>query len=157
MLCPYSQPHGQGVYPLTCHYYFTNPHQSILSQFSHETKATDDASEDAEDAAALDELDDELGEDNGTENEEHVGLEDELEVLVAQSDTAMLDEVAAEVGGRLDLPVLTRAEVNLGKFAVTKVSIIIMILNDTNVYIILPLTTSYKTLPNRCSTVPQSV
>jgi hypothetical protein len=140
-----------------CHYYFTNPHQSILSQFSHETKATNDASEDAEDAAALDELDNELGEDNRTENKEHVGLEDEFEVSVVQSNTVMLDEVAVEVGGRLDLPVLTHAKVNLGKFAVTKVSIIIMILNDTNVYVILPLTTSYETLPNGCSTVPQSV
>jgi len=101
--------------------------QSILSQFSQKTKATEDTTEEAEDAAALDELEDELDKDETTENVEEEDVEDEIDPAVAESDTAIVDAVAAEVSKESDLPALTRAEVNLGKFAVTKVNIISLV------------------------------
>ena len=118
--------------PHTCHFYHSKSRQSVLSQFSHKTKATEDAIEEAEDAAALDELDDDLDndldnepvEDNTPENEEDVGLEDEIDVSVAESDDAIIDAVGAGAGDDCGVPTLTREEVNLGKFAVTKVRVI---------------------------------
>jgi hypothetical protein len=49
------------------------------------------------------------------------GAEDEIEVSVAESDAAIVDEVAAEADEEADVPLLSRAEAKLGKFAVTKV------------------------------------
>ena len=96
--------------------------KSILSQFSHKTKASKDTTEEAEDAAALDSLDDDLDEEaTGNDEEEHV--EDDIDPSVEASDAALVDEVAAETDGDLDVPTLSRDEVNLGKFAVTKVSV----------------------------------
>jgi hypothetical protein len=46
--------------------------------------------------------------------------EDEIDPSVEASDDAMVDEVAAEADDA-ELPALTRAEVNLGRFAITKV------------------------------------
>jgi hypothetical protein len=46
--------------------------------------------------------------------------EDEVDPAVEASDNAAIDEVAAEADA--ELPPLTRAEVNLGRFAITKVS-----------------------------------
>jgi hypothetical protein len=46
--------------------------------------------------------------------------EDEIDPLVDASDQAMIDSVAAEADDA-ELPALTRAEVNLGRFAITKV------------------------------------
>ena len=48
---------------------------------------------------------------------------DELEPSVEASDNAMVDAVAAEIGedDSGDVLPLTRAEVNLGRFAITKV------------------------------------
>jgi len=40
---------------------------------------------------------------------------------VAESDAALVDEVSEEVENDSALPSLTRADVNLGRFAVTKV------------------------------------
>ena len=45
--------------------------------------------------------------------------EDEVDPAVEASDNAAIDEVAAEADA--ELPALTRAEVNLGRFAITKV------------------------------------
>jgi hypothetical protein len=101
--------------------------QSILSQFSQKTKATEDTTEEAEDAAAFDELEDELGEDEISENVEEEDIEDEIDPAVAESHAAIVDAVAAEVSEESDLPKLTRVEVNLGKFAVTKVDIISLV------------------------------
>ena len=41
---------------------------------------------------------------------------------MAESDAAMVDEVLEEVENNLALPGLTRADANLGRFAVTKVT-----------------------------------
>jgi hypothetical protein len=97
--------------------------KSILSQFSHKTKASEDTTEEAEDAAALDSLDEDLDKDaTGNGEEEHV-KGDDIDPSVEDSDTALVDEVAAEADGDLDVPMLSRDKVNLGKFAVTKVSV----------------------------------
>lgn len=100
-------------------------HQSILSQFSNKITATTDAIEEAEDTATLNELDDDEFCDV-EENENEDGIEEdegeEVDPAVAESDAAIIDEVAAEVANDSDLPPLTRAELNLGRFAVTKVT-----------------------------------
>ena len=85
-------------------------------------KATADASEEAKDAAALEELDNDIDnlEENATENLEDE-IEDGIDLSVVESDAAIVDEVAAEAEV-FTLPALSRAKVNLGKFAVTKVS-----------------------------------
>jgi len=80
--------------------------------------------EDAEDTATLNELDDEqLGEDIENENEDYSeeDKDEEIDPAVAENDAAIVDEVAADVENDSDLPTLTRDEVNLGRFAVTKV------------------------------------
>ena len=74
-------------------------------------------------------------------------------MILAESDAAVIDAVAAEAGEEFDLPALTRAEVNLGKFAVTKVNIISLVrYRMTLTYV-----TSYKTSLNKYSTVPPSM
>ena len=91
-------------------------------QFSHKTKATTDTTEEAEDNATLDELNDDRADDG---NEIEVNGEDEndeLDPTVVESDAAMVDEVLEEVENNLALPGLTRADANLGRFAVTKVT-----------------------------------
>lgn len=102
--------------------FLTPSQQSILSQFSHKLNATADASEEAKDAAALEELDNDVSdlEENATES-----LNDEIEngfdLSVVESDAAIVDKIAAEAKV-FALPALSRTEVNLGQFAVTKVS-----------------------------------
>jgi len=89
-------------------------------QFSCKTKATSDSTEEAEDNAALGDLD----EDNSKEHvstEDDIEDQDEIDPSVEENDAAIIDEVAAEVENDLGLPKLSRAEVNLGHFAVTKV------------------------------------
>lgn len=83
-----------------------------------------DSTEDVEDTAALNELeDDQLGDDEDDEDEASVEeADDEIDPAVAESDAAIVDEVASDVANDSDMPTLTRAEVNLGRFAVTKVS-----------------------------------
>ena len=91
-------------------------------QFSHKTKATTDTTEEAEDNATLDELNDDRADDG---NEIEVNGEDEndeLDPTVVESDAAMVDEVSEEVENNLALPGLTRVDANLGRFAVTKVT-----------------------------------
>ena len=44
-----------------------------------------------------------------------------MDLAVVESDAAIVNEVAAEVANDSDLPTLTRTEVNLSRFAVTKV------------------------------------
>ena len=58
----------------------------------------------------------------GNGEEEHVEGDD-IDPSVEDSDAALVDEGAAEAGGDLDVPPLSRDKVNLGKFAVTKVSV----------------------------------
>jgi hypothetical protein len=82
-----------------------------------------DASEDAEDEAAfVDPKDkiDESAESNKVADEEEEA--DEIDPSVEASDAAIIEQVALEVDKQEDVPILTRAEVNLGRFAVTKVS-----------------------------------
>jgi hypothetical protein len=47
---------------------------------------------------------------------------DEIDPSVEASDAAIVEEVALEADEQDQIPKLTRAEVNLGRFAVTKVS-----------------------------------
>ena len=61
------------------------------------------------------------GEDD--EAEPNLDVEDELDPSVKASDNAVVDDVAAEVNeDSLGLPPLSRADLNLGRFAITKVS-----------------------------------
>jgi hypothetical protein len=111
------------LYNLTNHLSY----QAILSQFSHKTKATTDASEEAEDTAALNDLDnddDEVGDDATNENEDSNKEEtdDKIDPAVAASDDSIVEGIAVAIENDTDLPTLTRAEVNLGQFAVTKVT-----------------------------------
>ena len=77
--------------------------------------------EEAEDDTALEELNDELGEDAIGNDEEDLE-EDEIEPSVEDSDATDIDAVTAEAYETDKIPKLNRAEVNIGKFAVTKVS-----------------------------------
>jgi hypothetical protein len=71
--------------------------------------------------------------DDMMEHDREDNFQDELEPSVAESDTAIVDAVAAEVDEEDNIPSLTRAEVNLGRFAVTKVSLNSLILqSDAN-------------------------
>jgi hypothetical protein len=95
-------------------------HKAILSQFSKTKKATDDSSDPAED-----EDEDEGDEEQEEDNEEHeVDDGDEVDSAVAASDDAMVDQVAKEVGADKSLPSLTRDQINLGRFSLSKVPIL---------------------------------
>ena len=96
-------------------------------QFSHKTKATEDAAEEAEDTIAFDELENELGEDKTTKTAEDEGVKEDIDLSVAESDATIVDAVMAEAGEEFGLPTLTRAKVNLGKFAMMKVNIISLV------------------------------
>jgi hypothetical protein len=73
---------------------------------------------------------------------------------VAASDAAVIDEVVAELTKDFALPRLTCAEVNLGKFVVTKVMFFswILIMSATHAHVV-----SYEIFPSEYSTVPQSI
>jgi hypothetical protein len=65
-----------------------------------------------------------LDEDNSEEHEsaeDNIDDQDEIDPSVEESDAAIIDEIAVEVENDPGLPKLSRAEVNLGRFAVTKV------------------------------------
>jgi hypothetical protein len=84
---------------------------------------TADASEDAEDEAAFVDLEDKIdesAESNKVADEEEKA--DEIDPSVEVSDVAIIEQVVLEVDKQEDVPILTCAEVNLGRFAVTKVS-----------------------------------
>jgi hypothetical protein len=97
--------------------------KAILSQFSQKTKLSEDTTEEAKDTAALDSLDEDLDEDVTRNSEEEHVEGDDIDLSVEDSDTALVDIVAAEADGDLDVPTLSRDKVNLGKFTVTKVSV----------------------------------
>ena len=80
-----------------------------------------DATEEAEDTMTLNELDDDHGEENKNEDITEDDS-DEVDPTVAENDAAIVDEIAVDVTNDADLPTLTRAEVNLGQFAITKVT-----------------------------------
>ena len=105
---------------------FSDSHQSILSQFSHKTspsRAGENATEHAEDDAAFEELEDDVGDDDVANSDEHDDDSgDEIDGCVAESNDALVDAVASEVSEDVALPTLSHAELNLGKFAVTKVN-----------------------------------
>jgi hypothetical protein len=68
---------------------------------------------------ALEDDEDEVG-----NNKEETGGDkddDDLDPSVVESDTAIIEQVTAEVEDHIDTPTLTRADINLGRFAVTKV------------------------------------
>jgi len=80
-----------------------------------------DATEEAEDTMTLNELDDDHGEENKNEDITKDDS-DEVDLAVAENDTAIVDEVAAHITNDADLPTLTHTKVNLGWFAITKVT-----------------------------------
>jgi len=71
----------------------------------------------ADDDEILQGLEDAAGEDEEPEEEDA----DEIDASVEASDAAIVDEVAAEVNADDSLPTLTRAEINLGRFSLSKV------------------------------------
>jgi hypothetical protein len=80
-------------------------------------------SKEVEDTAALNSLDEDLDEDaTGNSEERHIEGDD-INPSMEDSDAALVDKVAAENNGDLDVPTLSRDKVNLGKFNVTKVSV----------------------------------
>jgi hypothetical protein len=85
----------------------------------------DDSEDDL--AAALGEFDDERDHE-ATEDEDD---NDEIEPSVENSDAAIVDEVVAETNEEPDIPALSAAEENLGRFAVTKVSLLFVGLSIT--------------------------
>jgi len=74
---------------------------------------------------AFEDLDDPTNEEDDDMEADGNDDNDELEPSVEASDNAMVDAVAAEVDedDLGDVPPLTRAEVNLGRFAITKVQL----------------------------------
>ena len=92
-------------------------------QFSQKNKATGDLTEDAADEAVFQDLDDTTNEEEDEVAEDDAEDADELEPSVEASDNAMLNEVATELeeDSPSDIPPLTRAEINLGRFVITKV------------------------------------
>jgi hypothetical protein len=96
--------------------------QAILSQFSKTNKATTDSDDHDEDDAVfsgLQEVDDE--EEVEPEMDDDDG--DEIDSAVDASDNVMVDEVAREVEEEEAWEEqLTRADINLGRFSLSKVS-----------------------------------
>jgi hypothetical protein len=78
----------------------------------------DGSSEEVEDDIALKELEDE---DDEEHEDEEIEDDDEIDPAVEMSDSAMVDEVAAEADADGSLPPLTRAQTNLGRFSLSKV------------------------------------
>jgi hypothetical protein len=92
-----------------------------MSQFSQTRKASSSSDDNGEDDAALWELEDE----DGKEPEEpEVEDGDKLDPAVQLSDSAIVDEVAAETDADSSLPQLTREQINLGRFSLSKVCIV---------------------------------
>ena len=52
---------------------------------------------------------------------EEDGEGDEIDASVEESDAAAVDAVAAEVEADATLPLLTRADINVGRFSLSKV------------------------------------
>lgn len=96
--------------------------QPILSQFSKTNKATTDSDDNDEDDAVfsgLQEVDDE--EEVEPEMDDDDG--DEIDGAVDASDNVMVDEVAREVEEEEAWEEqLTRADINLGRFSLSKVN-----------------------------------
>ncbi|KIM78750.1 hypothetical protein PILCRDRAFT_10967 [Piloderma croceum F 1598] len=92
---------------------------------SHKTKATANADEDAEDTATLNKLNyEQLGEYIENENKDYSeeDKDGEINMAVAESDAAIVNKVAADVTNDSAQPTLTHDEVNLSRFAMTKLS-----------------------------------
>ena len=117
-------------------------------------KATVDSTEVAEDNTALEELDDDSSDEGEAENSDEEDKEEEIDPSVAASDAAVIDEVVAELEQDFDLPRLTHAEVNLGKFTVMKVMFLSWTLdNEFRSWHIV----SYEIFPSKYSAVPHCV
>jgi hypothetical protein len=108
-------------------------------------------SKEAEDTAILNDLDEEVG-DNAMNNSNEEGTDDEIDPAVAESDNSIVDGVAVEIENDADLPMLTRTEVNLRRFAVTKVMTPDYHFPTTHIMHV-----SSETLENEYSIAPQSV
>jgi hypothetical protein len=120
-----------------------------MSQFSQTKKASSSSLDDSEDDTALKELDDEDGE----EPEELVMEDgDKIDPAVESSDSAMVDEAAAETDADDSLPQLTHEQVNLGQFSLSKVCIAVNTVSAA--YSSLD---SSEILQNASSTAPPSV
>ena len=99
-----------------------------MSQFSQKNKALE---ENSSDEAVFADLEDTTGEDDD-ELELELDDNDKLDPSVEASDNVMVDAVITEISegdeASIGLPPLTLAQVNLGRFAITKV--------DTGKYIL---------------------
>jgi len=108
-----------GLYSPTTHIYdFV---KAILSQFSKTKKASSDADEDDSEANqdSLDDLEDDIG--YGDEEMDDADADDETDPSVEQSDKMAVDTVIADVEFDERLPLLTRGDVNLGRYSISKV------------------------------------
>lgn len=68
-----------------------------------------------------DDDEDEVGNEEETDGDKDDNDNDNIDPSVAESDAAIIEKVAAEVEEHIDAPTLTHADINLGRFAVTKV------------------------------------
>ena len=84
-------------------------------------KTFDSTSENGEDTA-LEELEREDGEEY---MEPEVDDGDDIDPAVESSDSAIVDEVAAEADSDASLPQLTQEQINLGRFSLSKVQTIV--------------------------------
>jgi hypothetical protein len=105
---------------LICACKYLQYYKAILSQFSKTNKASNDVDEDRADNDRFDDLEDNAG--LGDEEAEHTEHTDETDISVELSDKVALDDVASNVELDERLPLLTRGDVNLGRFSVSKVS-----------------------------------
>jgi hypothetical protein len=97
--------------------------QAILSQFSQNTKASDDEEDEEHNADLFKNLSDEEEEDDDADAEPQLD-DDEVDPIVDASDAAMIQEVIAGVGYGDRIPMLSHTEINVGCFSVFKVSFI---------------------------------
>jgi hypothetical protein len=93
--------------------------KAILSQFSKTNKASNDADEESADNDRFNDLEDNMG--LGDEEVDDAEPDDEMDPSVQLSDKNVLDDVASDVELDERLPYLTRDDVNLGRFSVSKV------------------------------------
>ena len=96
----------------------SKPFKSVLSQFSHKKKADENDGKDNEDDDT-DPIDNNSCGNADDGNKSDSG--DEVDSSVEELDANMVDTVADEVDKDESLPKLSLTEVNLSKFAVTKV------------------------------------
>ena len=68
-----------------------------------------------------DDDEDEVGNEEETDSDRDDNDNDNIDPSIAESDATIIEKVAAEVEEHIDAPTLTCADINLSRFAVTKV------------------------------------